>query len=140
MLDTQNATFRASLAAILLALAPAAQAGDRATFLKGQYATAAQCEKLRKIESGTPRTVETAPELLDETGFHGWEHDCTFTKVFEHDPGKSWAGIMICSEGTSMTPELYAFFKDEKEDRFEVSGTNDDQPETYARCDAKEGM
>lgn len=130
----------AAAAALSLTAATGVLAGESASFLTGQYATAEQCAKLRKIEAGTPRNVETAPELLDATGFHGWEHGCTFTKVFEHEPGKSWAAIMICSEGMSMTPELYAFFKDETADRFEVSGTNDEQPETYERCDAKGGM
>ncbi|MBX9862032.1 MAG: hypothetical protein K2Y42_04705 [Hyphomicrobium sp.] len=132
---------RAALAAIALVV-PAFAAfadGERATFLTGQYATAEQCAKLRKIEDGTPRNVGTAPELLDDTGFHGWEHDCAFTKVFEHKPGKSWAAMMICSDGMSMKPELFAFFKEGDEDSFEVSGTNDEQPEVYARCDAKKG-
>ena len=139
MLKIHTSVFAAA-AALSLSHASGALAEERASFLKGQYATAEQCAKLRKIEAGTPRNVETAPELLDETGFHGWEHGCKFTKVFEHDPGKSWAAIMICSEGMSVTPELYAFFKDETADRFEVSGTNDEQPETYERCDAKGGM
>lgn len=129
----------AVLAASSLALSYPATAGERAAFLAGQYATAEQCAKLRKIEAGAPRNVETAPELLDADGFHGWEHGCSFTKVFEHDPGKSWAAMMICSEGASITPELYAFFKEGEADRFEVSGTKDDQPEIYERCDAGKG-
>ncbi|WP_439543038.1 hypothetical protein [Hyphomicrobium sp.] len=136
-----NLSARAALVALVLAVSASVSLadGERATFLTGQYATADQCAKLRKIEAGEPRNVGTAPELLDETGFHGWEHDCAFTKVFEHKPGKSWAAMMICSEGMSMKPELFAFFKEGEEDRFEVSGTNDEQPEVYARCDANKG-
>jgi hypothetical protein len=132
---------RAVLAALALVVSASAgfADGERATFLTGQYATKDQCEKLRKVEAGEPRNVGTAPELLDETGFHGFEHDCAFTKVFEHKPGKSWAAMMICSEGASMKPELFAFFKEGDEDVFEVSGTNDEQPQVYARCDANKG-
>ncbi len=129
---------------VLIALALAASttavaAQERATFLAGQYATADQCEKLRKIEAGTPKNVSTAPELLDADGFHGWESDCRFTKVFEHEPGRSWAALMICSDGMTATPGLYAFMKDAAEDRFEVSHSDDKEPATYTRCDAKKG-
>lgn len=127
------------LIALAIATPGAAVAKERAAFLAGQYATAEQCEKLRKIEAGGPKGVGTSPELLDATGFHGWEGGCEFTKIFEHDPGKSWTAIMLCSEGMSSTPALYHFAKDETEDRFEVMGPGQDEdgPAAYLRCDAK---
>lgn len=131
---------RILLITLALAASTAAVAKDRATFLTGQYATAAQCEKLRKVEAGEPKNVGTVPELLDPDGFHSWEGGCEFTKVMEHDAGKVWVGLMICSEGNSMTPEMYVFSKHETEDSFEVSHAGDDDgPESYTRCDSKKG-
>lgn len=129
---------RPILIAIALAVSTAAIAKDRAAFLVGQYATAAQCEKLRKIESGTPKNVGSAPELLDADGFHNWEGACEFTKIFEHEPGKQWVALMICSDGLSVTPETYVFSKTDGQDSFDVSESDDDAPETYTRCDAKD--
>lgn len=124
--------------ALSLAVPTAAAAKERATFLAGQYATAEQCQKLRKLEAGGPKNVGTAPELLDAVGFHGWEGGCEFTKVFEHDPAKSWVALMICSEGMSTMPQMYVFTKHETEDSFEVSHSDaDDAPEIYNRCDAR---
>lgn len=127
------------LIALALVVPMAAAAKESAAFLVGQYATAEQCEKLRKVEAGGPKNVGTAPEVLDAGGFHGWEGGCEFTKIFEHDPGKSWTAIMLCSEGMSSTPGLYHFAKDETEDRFEVTGPGQDEdgPAAYLRCDAK---
>lgn len=126
------------LIALAMAAATAASAKERATFLAGQYATAEQCEKLRKVEAGGPKNVGTAPELLDADGFHGWEHGCGFTRIFEHEPGQSWLTLMICSEGMSMTPATYVFVKDGNADTFEVHEADDqDGPEVYTRCDAR---
>lgn len=130
---------RLILVALALAVPSAALAKERAAFLLGQYATPDQCEKLRKVEAGGPKNVGTAPEVLDANGFHGWEGGCEFTKIFEHEPGKSWTALMLCMEGASSTPGLYHFAKDETEDRFEVTGPDQDEdgPAAYLRCDAK---
>lgn len=130
---------RILLIALAVALPMAAEGKDRAAFLTGQYATAEQCEKLRKIEAGGPKGVGTSPELLDAGGFHGWEGGCEFTKIFEHDPGKSWTAIMLCTDGPASSPGLYHFVKDETEDRFEVTGPDQDEsgPAAYLRCDAR---
>lgn len=130
---------RLMLIALALAVPVAAHAKERAAFLAGQYATTAQCEKLRKVEAGGPKNVGTAPELLDAGGFHGWEGGCEFTKIFEHEPGKSWTAIMLCTEGMSSEPGLYHFSKDATEDRFEVTGPDSDEdgPGVYLRCDAR---
>lgn len=114
-------------------------AKERATFLKGQFATEANCEKLRKIEAGGPRNVETAPELLDASGFHGWEGGCEFTTVFEHDAGTSWVGLMVCFEGPTAAPQTYLFTRSESDDSFEVTYQGQDQAELYVRCDAQKG-
>ncbi|HYD16207.1 MAG TPA: hypothetical protein VEA77_07395 [Hyphomicrobium sp.] len=131
---------RIILIALALVASTAVHAKERATFLKGQYATTEQCDKLRKVEAGGPRGVGTTPELLDADGFHGWEGGCEFTKVMEHEPGKVWVGVMICSEGNSFTPEMYVFTKDEKEDSFDVSHAGDEEgAAAYTRCDAEKG-
>jgi hypothetical protein len=136
----QGNTMRLVLIVLALMTSTAAVAKDRATFLKGQYATAAQCEKLRKVEAGGAQNVGTTPELLDADGFHGWEGGCEFTKIYEHDPGQSWLGIMVCSDAATSKPEMYFFSKDEKEDAFVVSRSDDDdEPATYTRCDDKRG-
>jgi len=129
---------------LLLLIAVAALAGpaiakEKAAFIKGQYATEKDCQKLRAIEAGGPRNVETAPELLDTTGFNGWEGACEFTRVFEHDAGKSWIGLMACFEGPNFSPQTYIFIKSEADDSFEVSAANKDEPEIYKRCDAGKG-
>ncbi|MGE0022283.1 MAG: hypothetical protein AB7S70_01475 [Hyphomicrobium sp.] len=132
------APMRPFLIACALALPFAAGAKERADFLLGQYATAEQCEKLRKVEAGGPKNAGTAPELLDADGFKGWEGACEFTKVFEHEPGKTWMALTICSEGMTMTPTTYVFDKLEGEDSFEVHDARDeDGPGLYKRCDAK---
>lgn len=130
---------RILLIALAIAMPMAAVAKDRAAFLAGQYATSEQCEKLRKIEAGGPKNVGTAPELLDADGFHSWEGGCEFTKIFEHAPGTSWTAIMVCTDGMSSAPGLYHLIKDETEDRFEVSGPDQDEDGSaaYLRCDAK---
>ena len=117
-----------------------AMAKERAAFLgSGTYATSQDCEKQRKIEAGGPRNVETSPELLTAEGFRGWEGACEFTKVFEHDPGKSWTGLMSCFEGAQFTPQLYLFMKSEADGSFEVAAQNQDMPTAYVRCDPKKG-
>jgi hypothetical protein len=126
--------------ALALVATTAAVAKERATFLVGQYATKEQCEKQRKIEAGGPKNVGTVPELLDADGFKGWEGGCEFTKIFEHDPGRSWLALMICTDGNATTPETYVFTKTEGEDSFEVAHAEDDEgPASYTRCDAKKG-
>lgn len=131
---------RVTVAALVLLAATAAVAKERAVFLSGQYATKAQCEKLRLVEAGGPSNVGTAPELLDADGFKSWEGGCEFTTIFEHDPGKSWVALMVCSEGTSIAPEMYVFTKLENEDGFEVGHAEDEEgPEIYTRCDARKG-
>lgn len=130
--------FLIALALAAASAASAASAKERATFLAGQYATAEQCQKQRLLEAGGPKNVGTAPELLDADGFHGWEHGCEFTKIFEHEPGRSWLALMICSEGMAMTPATYVFVKDDNADTFEVHEPDDqDGPEVYTRCDAR---
>jgi hypothetical protein len=126
--------------ALALAVSTAAAAKDRAAFLEGQYATLEQCEKLRNVEAGGPRNVGTTPELLDADGFHGWEGGCEFTKIFEHDPAKSWVALMVCSDGNSLAPETYVFTKADGEDSFEVAHADDQEgPAVYARCEARKG-
>lgn len=122
-----------------LVAATAAAAKERATFLTGQYATAEQCAKLRKIEAGGPKTVETAPELLDADGFHGWEDGCGFVKIFEHEPDTSWLALMICSEGMTVNAANYVFTK--VEDTIEVYGPHADGegPEIFTPCEPKKG-
>ena len=126
---------------VLALLVPfAAAAKERALFLAGQYATAAQCKKLRAVEAGGPNNVSTAPEVLDADGFKSWEGRCEFTKVFEHEPGETWLVFMVCSEGMTATQATYVFVKHEGEDVFEVhSSADQDGPEIYRRCDAMKG-
>jgi len=121
-----------------LVLATAVGAKERAPFITGQYATAEQCKKLRAIEKGAPENVETSPELLDADGFRSWEGGCSFTKVFEHEPGTSWLAFMICSEGMTMTAASYVFVKDG--DTIEMYGAEQaDGPEVYSPCGANKG-
>lgn len=125
--------------AVLAVCAAGAAATERAGFLAGTYAAGKGCEMLAKIEAGGPRTVETVPETLDADGFHGWEGECDFTKVFEHEPGKVWIGLMVCVEGAQFTPETYLFMKSEADDSFEVAAQNQELPELYSRCTGGKG-
>lgn len=129
---------RTALVLMSLLAATAAGAKERAPFITGQYATAEQCEKLRKIEAGGPENVGTAPELLDADGFSNWEGACSFTKIFEHEPGVSWLTFMVCSEGPAMSAASYIFVKGE--DSIEVYGAEQpDGPQVYTRCDPNKG-
>lgn len=131
---------RLLIVVVSLLAATAAVAKERAPFLLGQYATEAQCAKLRKVEAGGPKNVGTAPELLDAEGFHSWEGGCGFTKIFEHEPGQSWMALMICSEGQSINPATYVFVKEDGADAFEVHAPDaENGPEIYTRCDAEKG-
>ena len=71
-----------AVALALPALPGGALAKDRAIFIEGTYASKEGCQKLAAIEAGTPRNVETVPEVLTADGFKGWEGACEFTKVF----------------------------------------------------------
>ena len=129
---------RIALIVMSLVAATAAGAKERAPFLTGQYATAEQCEKLRKIETGGPENVETSPELLDADGFRNWEGGCSFTKIFEHEPGASWLAFMLCSDGMMKSAASYVFVKDE--DRIEVYGADQENgPDVFTRCDPNKG-
>ncbi len=131
---------RTFVIALALAVSTGAVAKDRASFIDGQYATKEQCAKLRRIEAGTPKNVETTPELLDADGFKSWEGGCAFTQIFAHEPDKSWVALMVCSEGTRTVPEMYVISRLEDEDGFEVGHADDEEgPVIYNRCDAKEG-
>lgn len=125
----------------LLVALPAAPlaAKERASFLAGTYATEDGCRKLARIHAGGPRNLETVPWTLEADGFHGWEGACEFTRIDEHEPGRSWIAIMMCVEGAQLAPELYLFMKDEAEDAFEVARQGDDSPELYRRCGAGKG-
>lgn len=128
------------LISLVAAAAAATSAGakERATFITGQYATAEQCAKLRNVEKGGPENVETAPELLDADGFRNWEGGCSFTKIYEHEPGASWLTFMVCTEGMTMSAASYIFVKTEK--AIEVYGADQaDGPEIFTRCDPSKG-
>lgn len=113
-------------------------AKEKADFIQGTFATEEGCKKLAAIEAGGPRTVETAPEVLTEDGFKGWEGACEFTRVFEHEPGRVWLGLMVCSEGAVVAPQSMVFIKGEGE-TIEVAGSDQDEPEVFQRCDEGKG-
>ena len=130
--------------AILMVLAAAPLAAkEKARFLgTGTYATAEGCEKLKKIAAGGPKNVETTPELLDEHGFHGWEGDCEFTKIFEHEKDKSWLGLTTCVDGATISSVTYVFIKDETSGVFEVAAQGEgaeSEQHVYSRCETKKG-
>lgn len=133
--------FECLVTALVLALLPVgALAKDRASFIDGTYASGEGCKKLAALEAGTPRNVETVPEVLTADGFKSWEGACEFTKVFEHDPGKVWVGLMVCSEGAGIGPQTVVILKGEG-DSFEVadSDNEEEEPEVYQRCDGVKG-
>lgn len=130
----------AVLAGVLLAGAASgsAVAREKARFITGTFSSEQGCKMLDALAKGAPRRIETVPEVLNEDGFIGWESNCTFTKVFEHDPGKIWVGLMVCAGGPSINAQNFVFYKD-GEDRFEVSAAGQDEPQTYVRCNTGEG-
>lgn len=121
-------------AVLLCAGTTTAGAAEKAGFIDGTYATDEGCKKLALIEAGTERSIETVPEVLTDEGFKGWESSCTFTKIFEHDPGKSWVALLMCVDGPTMTPLTYAFAKGD-DGSVEVAGSGDEKPEVFRRCD-----
>ncbi|MCB1519193.1 MAG: hypothetical protein KDJ37_01305 [Hyphomicrobiaceae bacterium] len=124
----------AILAAVLLP-ADRVLAKDKASFIDGSYATEEGCAKLKALAAGTPRSVETVPEVLTAEGFKGWEGSCEFTKIYEHDPGKSWVAVLFCVEGATMTPLTYAFARND-DGTIEVGGGSEPEPELFRKCDA----
>ncbi len=125
----------AAMLAVSGMLAAPLAAKERGTFIDGTFATEKGCKKLEAIAGGKPRNVETVPEVLTADGFVGWEGSCEFTKVFEHEPGQVWVGLMYCVEGASMNVATYAFTKTGP-DSFDVSGGGSDEPEEFRRCEA----
>lgn len=133
---TMRRTFVAACA--LLAMVGPAAAKEKARFIDGTYATEDGCRKLKAIAAGTPRNVETVPDVLDEDGFKGWEGVCEFTQVLEHEAGRVWVGLMVCSEGMTIVPQTYVFIRGEDKS-LEVAASGQDAPEIYKRCDAGKG-
>lgn len=127
------------IAALAAMFIPAgALAKEKASFIEGTYASEEGCRKFAAIEAGTPRTVETVPEVLTADGFRSWEGACEFTKVLEHEPGRMWLGFMVCSEGAIITPQSVVIIKGEG-DSLEVGADGENEPEAYHRCDAGKG-
>ncbi len=123
----------------LLALACplVAFAKEKASFIKGTYATQEGCKMLGKLAAGTPRALTTVPDTLDEDGFHSWEGSCEFTKVFEHQPGAIWTGLMYCVEGNTINVPTLVFLLNEEDQSFEVVPAGSDAPEVWHRCNVK---
>lgn len=119
-------------------LPTAVLAKEQATFIEGTFATEAGCAKLEALGKGTPRNVETVPDVLTKDGFQGWEGSCEFTRIDIHEPGKVWIGLMYCVEGATMAPQTYAFIKG-GDGSLEVAATGEDEPQVYRRCDADKG-
>ncbi len=112
-------------------------AGVKGTFIgAGSYATKEGCEKLKAIDAGGDRNVETAPDVLTEDGFMGWEGACTFKSITEKEPGKMWSAAMDCAEGASEGPETDIF---EKMLDGSIKVTVMGNATTLVRCDAEKG-
>ncbi len=124
--------------AIALAAMPAVlEAKESASFLQGTYSTEEGCQKLQALAAGTQPSLETVPDTLTPNGFKSWEGTCEFTKIFEHEPGKVYLGLMFCTEGESMTPVNFVFVKND-DGSFEVAATGQEAPEQFKRCAAGE--
>lgn len=132
-------SLRFLIAGLALAVLPVgAVAKEKASFIEGTYASEAGCQKLAAIDAGGPRNVETVPQVLTAEGFKSWEGGCEFTKIFEHDPGWSWLGLMVCTEGATVGSQSVVIIKGDG-DRFEVAEEDDDEPEVYQRCESDKG-
>ena len=133
---------RVAVAAVMSAVAygvvTPAFAKVKAPFLGGTLATEEGCKKLKAIAAGTPRRLDTVPDVLDQDGFKGWEGACEFTQVLEHEPGRVWVGLMVCSEGMTIAPQTYVFIRGD-DGSFDVAANGQDAPELYRRCDTGEG-
>lgn len=125
--------------ACLIATTPVAlQAKESASFLQGTYATEEGCQKLQALAAGTQPSLETVPDTLTANGFKSWEGSCEFTKIYEHEPGKVFLGLMFCVEGQTLTPVNFVFVKND-DGSFEVAATGQDAPEQFKRCAAGQG-
>lgn len=126
------------VALALMVLPASLLAKEKASFIEGTYATVEGCKKLAAIDAGGPRNVETVPEVLSADGFKSWEGACEFTKVFEHEPGRVWLGLLVCSEGSKIAPQSIVIIKTEGGE-LEVADDDDDEPTAYQRCDGDKG-
>jgi hypothetical protein len=85
---------------IVLGSAASALADVQATFLGTTvYTTTADCPLLKKLATGTPRSLTTVPETLTAKGYQSWEGGCSFTNIVERYNGRLWTVSMRCSEG-----------------------------------------
>ena len=119
------------------------KSGLKATFVDGAYTIGAKaCAKLKAIERGGRRNLNTVPWTLDTDGFHGWEGGCTFSKITEAQKGKEWLVEADCAEAADESKESYRFVRTSPSTfliTLTTKGATTEQakPVTYTRCNAK---
>ncbi|KAB2845950.1 MAG: hypothetical protein F9K44_16200 [Hyphomicrobiaceae bacterium] len=133
-----------SLVVAMLASAAAQQKNAlKAAFIDGAYTIGTKgCAKLKAIERGGPKSLNTVPWTLDADGFHGWEGGCTFSKITEALKGKEWLIEAECAEAAEESKESYRLVRTSPT-TFAITLTTpgteaaDRKPITYSRCNAK---
>ncbi len=130
-------------AACALGLASAAStrsasgAEVKAAFITGTWATEEGCQKLAKIASGTPKSVETMPETLTQDGYATWEGGCTFSEIKETVPGRTWSVKTACVDGAEEWSDDETIVLDETGKRLTV--TVEDKTTVFVRCESGKG-
>ncbi|MGD9784869.1 MAG: hypothetical protein AB7E80_13620 [Hyphomicrobiaceae bacterium] len=117
----------------LAALTATALAAEKAAFIQGTFSAGDGCEKLKALDKGAKRTAESVPEVLTADGFKGFSGHCDFTKVYEHEAGKSWIGQLFCRDGDTISPLVTAFALG-KDGAIIVGGGGEEGPEVFRRC------
>lgn len=120
------------LSAVVFAGPVGAKEGVKARFIRGTYATAHECKKLRAVEAGGPKNVATGPELLSSEGISGWENWCAFASI--KPDGDAFVAKMSCGEGPETWTETHRF-KRRADGAIDV--TVKGKTERYSRCDPK---
>ena len=132
-----------ALALATLSTAAAQQKGLKATFVDGSYTIGPQaCAKLKAIERGGRKSLNTVPWTLNADGFHGWEGGCTFSKITEAHKGKEWLIEADCAEAAEESKESYRIVRTSPSTfliTLTTKGATPEQkkPVTYTRCNAK---
>lgn len=122
---------------VFAAIASSAAANERAPFINGTYVMEGRCEKLKAIEAGGPKNIETMPEILTADGFETWEGGCSFISIKETQKGRRWVAKMACAEAADEGTEIDTFDLDPESGKIKV--TVEGKTNEYVRCSEGKG-
>ena len=117
---------------IVFALYPVAisavEVREDLSFVKGRYATEADCATLQAFEKkGQAVSLENSAWHLTATGFSdGWENSCQFHAIFERDTSATVQAV--CVAGAEVWPKLFYLAADDSGEQLPAIWVHEDTP------------